>query len=461
MVEIRTDFQTDLHRSVGPARRIDVRYTAPLTDTAKSSPAASYDSKKLKSGESSKQQKQSILLSQSKKKFKDRSERLLETSENARQVGSRVQEPFESQGLFGPEMQAESWNNKLEIFKKTTSSDESGQISSNVLKKPQNSGPEGAYEVQPIAREHLESSMDDYSQVEQQNEFRGLGEKRKTVLTIHNIDRGGDDSDLLIKNLDATYEDLLTPKPSIWSDAVQFIDKMSKRVDFRNQKQSYSGSHLEYPPDSVRFNPENKIMFPPDPYMRPVSNSAAAYQIPKVSNRVLIPLQQPSYEQNRIGINSLPVFDVQKNDLTAIAPIVPVNSIFGNSMNFGLPDLNNPLLPSPTVIGNTLPVINKLSEIPRFLSPTQPFNSGIGGATISTIPISTAAPVPKFDQFFKKFSLFNGVPSLSTSTPNYQRVGAGNAYNWQSEKELTIRSDKEYPSYAQLKKRLVLKSLIS
>lgn len=177
-------------------------------------------------------------------------------------------------------------------------------------------------------------------------------EKRPRVVKVKDLnDDSSSDLDLLENEVG--YEQLLTPKPSFWSDAMTFINKLSERIDTKNHQEKDFLS----------------LLSPPTYNNIPVSYTAT-YRQPFPSS--IIPIPQYSTNYQRLSLNNDPTNqwtsadDNSPTNSFLLPPIAPVNTVYGGGADL----LNTVGAVFPNGLVNGVPSEKPINEVRHYRNRT-------------------------------------------------------------------------------------------
>ncbi|CAG9535709.1 unnamed protein product [Cercopithifilaria johnstoni] len=441
-VEIRTDFQAKLVSLPEPSQTVDFRFTAPPSNQFKLIASSFLQNKRKKiEGNIKKNRKQSILLTRGIKKFKNNKKVLQKNSEG---TTDRDNKKSFRNSKFRPS--TEFWRRNRQSFATTNHSDTEKQIINLMNFQRLKNIEYQNNETKSVAvdqREIMGSENERYEQIKSLTSRKGM----KAILPMSEA-KGDDDFDLLI-NPETNYPDMLTPKSSIWSDHMQFINKMNKRMEHDKQKQR---EHQSLNPDCVRstainnqpWNPMNTIV---------QLGKIGTPQIPIVNRFPFLASQdQLNYQQNPVSWDRVSIFQGPTDQF--VTPIIPANGIFNNFVHMGPSALNLPWMPNRgktmhqlwrTINSSTCREFNELEQ--SIKNSASPMYTGYAEPALRTLPLPTATSIPKTNPLFDDFRFYNGVPTMKTTKSNDQNTGSGTSVhgNQQQQKDQRTHLEMKYP----------------
>ncbi|EFO20420.1 hypothetical protein LOAG_08069 [Loa loa] len=288
-----------------------------------------------------------------------------------------------------------------------------------------------------------ETKRGENQRYEQQVKLLNPKKGAEPILSMHETEDDSDDFDLLM-NLESGHRDMLTPKPSIWPNTTQFSNRISKRTEYGNQKQTgYLTSNSDCIVGTVtgnqRWNQLNTIV-------QSGKIWTPRYQIPKVFP-ALAPQYGVNYQQNPASWDKVSIFRGSIGQY--ITPITPINGIFNNSIHT-----------SPST-SNSIWMQNRatnISQLWRMLNgvkiPAYPAYTGYAVSSLPTLP--TAASISQTNPSSNDFHFYNGLlllPTMTTMKPNYQKtaVRTDDYGSKQQQKDPRIHFEKKYPINTELR----------
>lgn len=426
---------------------MDIRFTAPPLHQFKLIASALSQNERKKTEENDKKnRKQSILLSRGIKKSKNDKENSDETIDR------------ENEKLSGSEFRpaTDFWSGKFQFLRATNRSEKEKQVLDQMnLQKSKNIEYRNS-ETKSAVMDQSKTNGRENQRYEQQAKLLSPRKGTKPISSIHGIESENDDFDLLM-NLKSGYRDMLTAKPTIWSNTGQFISGMNKRMERGNQRQT---EYLSLNPDcSMGTSINNQPWNPLNTIAQSGKIWTPEYQLLKVMNQspALTSQHQRNYQQDPEGWDKVSIFQGPIGQF--VTPITPVNGILDNSAHMSPFTLNRPWM------SNRATAINRSWRTLNDIIPAHPVYTEYAESfqpTLGAIPLLTVTSVSQTSPSFNDFRFYNrllSLPTMITMKPNYQKIGTetGDYGNKQQQKDPRIHFEKRYIINLKLK----IKSLFS
>uniref|UniRef100_A0A0R3RUQ9 Uncharacterized protein n=1 Tax=Elaeophora elaphi TaxID=1147741 RepID=A0A0R3RUQ9_9BILA len=441
--EIR-DFQAELIPLPEPFQAVDVRFTAPPLHHLELITSALSQNKRKKIEENAKKnRKQSILLNRGIKK-----------SDNDKQMFQKNSETIIDRDGSEFRSSAEFRSQNHQIFSTINHSKEEKQAFDKVnFQRPKSIGYQNS-ETKSAATDQLEAMSRENQQYEEQVK---LLNSRKSIKPILSTSEAEGDSDFdLLTNLESDSPHMLTPKPSIWSDTSHPTNRISKHMEYGNQKQA---EYLSLNQDCITGTAiSNQPWNPLNTIAQSGKTWTPEYQISKMTNRspASTPQHQLNYKQNPMSWDKISIFQGPIGQF--VTPITPVNGIFDNSIYMNPSTLNSPWM------SNREAIINRswrtFNSIKTPASPIYKKYPETSLPALQTIRPPTAVSISQTNPSFNDFRLLLLPTTITTMKPNYQRTGieTDDYGNQQQQKDSRTRLEK-YPTNLGMKTRETMDSV--